>query len=351
MLLAPERGVPLEERKVSLGGLSDWDAARIFLEVVRRGSFRSAAERLDLSINAVRRRIDDFERQVGATLFTRDVHGTHLNEEGSLVVSAVERMESASFDLLRASNSLANTLTGDVRVAITEGLGTFWVAPRLVEFQQSFPNINVDLHCAMRSADVSRHEADIAIHLSQPAALDVKLVRLGRMHLMFFASETYIETYGAPKTPEELLKHRLVIQVADQTAAKEMFETLFPGYSLRDARLMKTNVSSANYWAVANGAGIGVFPTYAGALGGKIIPLEVELRRPLDIWLSYHPSNGRIPRVRHMIDWLVDAFNPAKFPWFRDDFIHPSEFKPVYKGESLTHLFGGFSTERTIEPE
>ena len=25
---------------------------------------------------------------------------------------------------------------------------------------------------------------------------------------------------------------------------------------------MKTNVSSANYWAVANGAGIGVFPTY-----------------------------------------------------------------------------------------
>jgi hypothetical protein len=52
-----------------------------------------------------------------------------------------------------------------------------------------------------------------------------------------------------------------------------------------------------------------------------------------------------------MIDWLVDAFNPAKFPWFKDEFIHPSEFKPVYKGETLTHLFGGFSTERTVEPE
>jgi len=102
MSLALERGVPQEERrKVILSGLTDWDAARIFLEVVRCGSFRSAAERLHLSINAVRRRIDDFERQIGATLFTRDVLGTHLTDEGAMVVSAVERMEAASFDQWR----------------------------------------------------------------------------------------------------------------------------------------------------------------------------------------------------------------------------------------------------------
>jgi len=346
MRLVVERGVPQEERqKMALGSLTDWDVARVFLEVVRCGSFRSAAERLDLSINVVRRRIDDFERQIGATLFTRDVHGTRLTDEGSLVVSAVERMEAASFDLMRASNSVTATLSGEVRVAITEGLGTFWLAPRLVEFQQSFPNILVDLHCAMRSADVSRHEADIAIHLSRPAALDVKLVRLGRIHLMFFASESYIQTYGAPKTVEELVKHRLVMQVADEIAAKETFETWFPGYSQRDLLVMKTNISSAYYWAVANGAGIGVFPTYGWALGGKIVPLEIPLRQPYDIWLSYHPGSGRIPRVRRMIDWLVEAFNPVRFPWFKDEFVHPSEFHTVYKGESLTHLFGGFSTE------
>src|SRR5580700_4147654 len=201
MHLAVERGVPQEERqKVALGSLTDWDAARILLEVVRCGSFRSAAERLSLSINAVRRRIADFERQIGATLFTRDVHGVRLTDEGSLVVSAVERMEAAAFDLLRASDSVANTLSGEVRVAITEGLGTFWLAPRLVEFQRSFPNIMVDLYCAMRSADVSRHEADVAIHLSRPAALDVKVVRLGRMHMMCFAGQKYIASRGMPKT-------------------------------------------------------------------------------------------------------------------------------------------------------
>src|SRR3954467_341038 len=137
MRLLAERGVPREEHlKSSLNGLTDWDAARVFLEVVRCGSFRSAAERLGQSINLVRRRIDDFERQIGATLFTRDVHGARLTDEGALVVSAVERMEAASFELLRAGDGLASAASGEVRVAVTEGLGTFWLAPRLVEFQQ-----------------------------------------------------------------------------------------------------------------------------------------------------------------------------------------------------------------------
>jgi DNA-binding transcriptional LysR family regulator len=161
------------------------------------------------------------------------------------------------------------------------------------------------------------------------------------MHLMLFASPSYIETHGAPRTTDELRNHRMVLlQVADQTSVKDMLERWFPGCSPRDLLVMKTNVSSANYWAVARGAGIGVFPTYACALGANLVPLEIEFRRPVDIWLSYHPSCGRIPRVRHMIDWLIEAFNPAKFPWFKDEFVHPREFKAVYMGEPLTHLSG-----------
>jgi DNA-binding transcriptional LysR family regulator len=346
MHLVTERGVPLEERRrVALSSLKDWDAARVFLEVARCGSFRSAAERLDLSINAVRRRVGDFERQIGATMFIRDVHGARLTEEGVHVVAAVERMEAAAFDLLRTGGSVTDALSGEIRVAVTEGLGTFWLAPRLVEFQRSFPSILIDLHCAMRSADVSRHEADVAIQLVRPTMLDVMQVKLGRMHLMFFASEQYLNTYGVPKTAQELVKHRLVMQLADDIAARDTFTSLFPGYSERDLVVMKTNVSSANYWAVANGAGIGLFPTYAHALGAQMVPLDIDIRLSLDIWLSYHPGSGRIPRVRHMIDWLIGAFNPAKYPWFRDEFLHPRELEAVYMGEPLTHLFGGFPTE------
>jgi hypothetical protein len=68
------------------------------------------------------------------------------------------------------------------------------------------------------------------------------------------------------------------MQVAARPPPKRLSKPCFPGRSQRDLLVMKTNVSSANYWAVANGAGIGVFPTYACALGGKIIPLQIELR-------------------------------------------------------------------------
>jgi DNA-binding transcriptional LysR family regulator len=331
MHLVTESGVPQNERKTQPANLTDWDAARIFLEVVRGGSFRSAAERLGLSINAVRRRIDDFERQIGATLFTRDVQGARLTQEGTQVVAAVELMEAASFELLRASDA-ANPLSGEVRVAVTEGLGTFWLAPRLIEFQQLFPNILVDLHCEMRAADVSRYETDVAIHLSRPAVLDVKLVRLGRMHLLPFASQRYLETYGTPRTLSDVAKHRLVLQIPDEETAeraKETMEMIFSGSVERPLMAIKTNISSTNYFAVANGAGIGILPTYACALGGALIPLDLDRHWSFDIWLSYHPTSGRIPRVRQMIDWLVEAFNPAKYPWFRDELIHPGEINAV----------------------
>jgi DNA-binding transcriptional LysR family regulator len=331
MHLITENGGPQNERKTLPANLTDWDAARIFLEVVRGGSFRSAAERLGLSINAVRRRVDDFERQIGTTLFTRDVQGARLTQEGTQVVAAVEQMEAAFFELLRASDA-ANALSGEVRVAVTEGLGTFWLAPRLIEFQQSFPNIMLDLQCAMRAADVSRYEADVAIHLSRPAVLDVKLVRLGRMHLLPFASQKYLETYGTPRTLSDMAKHRLVLQIPDEETAKraeETMERIFSGSVEHPLMTIKTNISSTNYFAVANGAGIGILPTYACALGGALIPLDLDPHWSFDIWLSYHSTSGRITRVRQMIDWLIEAFNPAKYPWFRDDLIHPREFNAV----------------------
>lgn len=344
MHLAAKRGVLDSERSVATSnGLVEWSNARIFLEVVRSGSFRAAAERLGQSINSVRRRVGDFEREIGTTLFTRDVLGTKLTAEGAQVVDAVERMEAASFDILRRANLAVPAIAGEVRVAVTEGIGTFWLAPRLVEFQRTYPSIRVDLHCAMHSADVLRREADVAIQLARPAALDVKAVKLGRLHVMWYASEEYISIFGCPSTYEELIKHRIVMQFADQTAAKEIFDTWFPGLKQDDLVVMRTNVSSANYWAIAKGAGIGLLPTYASAIGARVVPLDIEgMVRPFDIWLSYHPDSGRIPRVRKMIDWIIDSFSPARFPWFSDGYIHPTALSEMYKEEPLANMFEGF---------
>lgn len=324
-----DRGVPLGEHQDVRphGPHLDWETVRIFLEVVRCGSFRSASEHLGLSVNALRRRIEELEQRLNATLVTRHVDGIRVTPEGETVLGTAARMELVSFELIRACNRAIPAVAGEIKLAATEGLGTLWVAPRLVELQRKYPRLLVDLSCAMKSADVLRLQADAAIQLIKPSAPDLKVVKLGRLHAMPFAGRTYVETYGVPRTKDEFIKHRLVLQIADQTRTAEIFQRLFPGVAHQGVVALRTNTSSAHIGAISQGVGIGWVPTYVQAINGQMIPIDIadEFRLPFDIWLTYHADAGRIPRVRKMIEWIVDAFDPRKYPWFRDEFIHPNE--------------------------
>ncbi|HLL28090.1 MAG TPA: LysR family transcriptional regulator [Xanthobacteraceae bacterium] len=350
--MQPQRnsGVPILERsEPAAGPAANWDAIRLFLEVARCGSFRAAADALGLSINTLRRQIHELEQHMAVTLLTRHVDGVRTTLEGERILDAAKRMEAASFGIVRARDSAVPLLSGEVKLAVTEGLGTFWIAPRLVEFQRAHPGLLVNLVCAMQSADVLRLEADVAIQLTKPTAPDIKIVKLGRLHSMPFAGKPYIETYGAPKTLQEMSKHRIVVQLAEQTDTIRLFNQAFPGMPWNGFVAMITNTSTVHSWAIAKGAGIGWVPTYIHAIGGRFVPLDLDARFPFDIWLAYHADAGRIPRVRRMIEWIIDAFDPRKFPWFRDEFIHPNELGHAYKGEPLINLFEGFVHADKVE--
>lgn len=341
---APQRGVPLLERWDSRGGraMPDWDTIHVFLDVARCGSFRAAAHRLRTSVNQLRRRVDDLERHLGIKLLTRHVDGVRVTAEGEKILVAAAQMEEAAFDIARAKQATTQDYAGEVRVAVTEGLGTFWLVPRLVEFQRAYPHLLIDLKCEMKSADVLRLEADLAIQITKPVSPDLKVVRLGRQYIALFAAQSYVDIYGSPKTKEELMRHRVVFLMAEQGRGQEYYDELFPGKPQPGFVAMRTNVSSAHYWAIAKGVGIGWLPTYAAALGGQIVPVDIDLRFPFDIWLTYHPDVSRIPRVRRLIDWLIEAFDSRRFPWFRDEFIHPNELLRNYQGEPLCNMFSGF---------
>ena len=339
-----DRGVPQGEHAVrgTARVVPDWEAAHIFLQVVRSGSFRAASDVLKQSVNALRRRVGELEHTLGVTLLTRHVDGVRVTPEGESVVAAVTRMEVASFELLRAKDQATGSISGEVRLAITEGLGTFWIAPRLVEFQRAHPNLLIDVNCAMKSADVLRLEADVAIQITRPTAQDLRMVKLGRLHLMPFAAHSYLETFGRPRTASELVHHRILIQSDDNAQWRQLYDRLFPGVSAAGLVSMRTNVSSAHYWSIAKGGGIGLLPTYAHAIGAQLVPLDLGVHETVDIWLTYHPDAKRIARVSRVIDWAIQAFSPQKFPWFRDEFIHPSELGKAYRGEPMVNMFAGF---------
>jgi DNA-binding transcriptional LysR family regulator len=274
---------------------------------------------------------------------TRHVDGIRLTPEGRQVLEAAKRMEDASFGLDRALSQTTPALSGEVRLAVTEGLGTFWLAPRLVEFQRAYPGLLVDLKCEMRSADVLRLEADVAVQLEEPENPDLKRIKIGRLHIMPFVSPSYVDIYGMPKDEDDIRQnHRIVLQDADQTKGKELYEK----YAHREQIgfvAMRNNVSTAHLWSIAKGAGIGWLPTYVPALGDPLIPLDIGYKFELDIWLAYHPDAKKIPRVRQLIDWTVQSFDGRKYPWFGDEFVHPRDLQRAYKdAKPLVNLFAGF---------
>jgi DNA-binding transcriptional LysR family regulator len=325
----------------------DWETVRTFLELVRYGSFRSAAEALALSPNALRRKVDDLERALGTILVTRHVDGIRTTAEGAEILLAAKKMEEAAFGLVRARDRALPEMSGEVRLGVTEAFGTFWLGPRLVEFQRAYPQLRVDLACAMRSADVLRLEADIAIQLERPTTPDVKVVRLGRIHSMPAAAPSYLDIHGTPRTVDDLRKHRLAMQFSDQTKSQENFQSQLPGVELRDLVKFSTNNSTALLWAIIKGAGIGWSPTYIHVMGPKMVPLDIDAIFPFDIWLTYHPDAARVPRVRRMLDWIIENFDPKVFPWFRDEFIHPRDLPAQYHGPPLVNLFEGLAWEQT----
>jgi len=345
MRLMADRGVRQEEHEAAAPGAitPSWENVQTFLEVVRHGSFRSAADRLKLSINGLRRRIDDLEIELGFKVLTRHIGGVSVTPEAEEVLAAAKRMEAASFELVRARDRAAPSVAGRVKLAVTEAFGAFWLAPRLVEFQRANPKLFVDLRCAMRSADVLRLEADAAIQLTQPVAPDLKMVKLGRIHSIPCAAPSYLAIYGTPKTPADLSKHRLALQFAEQTGTKENYDRLFPGVPLDGFAAFCTNNSSALLWAIIAGAGIGCSPTYMHAMRPKYVALDIGLVFSFDIWLTYHPDAARSPRVRRLLDWVIESFDPRKFPWFRDEFIHPRDLPNEYHGPPLVNLFEGLT--------
>lgn len=318
-------------------GISDWEAAHIFLEVARSGSFRAAAQKLEQSVNALRRRIDAFEREMGVPLLIRHVNGVQPTDEGSKIYAAALQMESASFDLILARQTSGKQIEGEVGLAITEGMGTGWLVPKLAEFQRANPKLTVNLRCGQKPPDLLRLEADISVQLQRPKEPDLKVVKLGRLHFMLFATRSYLDDHGYPSTASDLIGHRFVV-MADETGRwEEEYRKMLPDVSPAKHIVLRNNVSSAHVSAILSGAGVGSLPTYVQALGGNLVPLLSSVKGSADIWLTYRADAKRTARIQQTIEWVMQVYDPRRYPWFRDEFIHPDRFPDHYKGPPLSH--------------
>ncbi|MGA9600150.1 MAG: LysR family transcriptional regulator [Methylocystis sp.] len=329
------RGSPLSQLS--------WDDLRFFLVCAECGSFRKAGKLLKVDSATIVRKISRLEAAVGLRLFNRLTDGVTLTDEGCSVAGNARAMQRAAASIERQSQISALGVRGHVRVAITEGVGTYWVLPRLLDFQKANRRLTFDLQATMEHTDIGRLEADMSVQFLRPERPDLISVRLGHLHIYPFASFGYRELYGLPSSLEDARRHR-IIQQAGPLLQPGLYERVLGVDSLEGIVGVVTNSSAAVLYAVERDAGIGMLPTYAPTLGAKLIPVELGFSHRLELWLTYHPDLRNSPRHMVVVEWLRRIFDPVRFPCFGESFIHPSELPRLLSDAAAINYAGGFAS-------
>lgn len=313
---------------------ADWQSIRIFLETARGGSFSAAASTLGLSINIVRRRVAALERSLGTSLLTRTANGIRLTAEGEDIILAAEKMEEGAFELMQTRDGSLGKIQGSMKVAINSALASFWLMPRLVDFQKKFSDVRLDVFSAIGSSNILKLDADLSIQFANPASADLKVQRLGRQHLCLAASPGYFAANGTPQSINDLANHQLVTLSSPLAVSniKEWLRDLNPDKISR----FRTNNQLIQVGAVLEGAGIGWVPTYVFGLGLPLQPLDIGMVFSEDIWLSYRRSMSGIPRMRKLVSWITRNFDATVYPWFADDYVPPAQFGIQERGSVLS---------------
>jgi len=288
----------------------DWDKLRIFQAAAEAGSFTHAGETLGLSQSAVSRQVSALESDLGAPLFHRHARGLILTEQGETLLQAVHdvsmKLEAVRSRLIDSRDKPS----GDLRVTTTLALGANWLASRLGEFTDLFPEVKLQLLLSDDDLDLGMREADVALRLREPMQPDLIRRRLFTVHFHAYASAEYLKKAGQPRTVEDLDHHRLVAFGAP-TATHFLYDLnslLMVGREPKNPRTPHLSINNlgAIIRAVEHGVGIAVLPDYCVAPNSGLVRLLPQADMPeMDCFLVYAEEMKSVARVQAFRDFLV----------------------------------------------
>src|ERR1700674_398348 len=190
--------------------MADLNSLTIFAKVVEANSFSEAARRLKMPTSTVSRRVANLEDQLGVRLLERSTRSLRLTDVGSEVLQHAQHSAelSESVDSI-VSNHLSN-VSGVLRLSAPPSISDSLLAPLVGAFQASYPNVRVQIFITERIVDQIAEGVDLSFRVGEleDSALVARRILTYRHQLV--ASPEYLQKHTSPKTPQELLAHRLL---------------------------------------------------------------------------------------------------------------------------------------------
>ncbi len=294
----------------------DWDKLRIFHAVADAGSFTHAGHELNLSQSAVSRQISALEEDLNVPLFHRHARGLILTEQGEVLYRTAHdvftKLAAAKTRLMDSKEKPS----GELRITTTVGLGSIWLTPRIKEFMELYPDIQVQLLLEDQELDLSMREADVAIRLRRPTQPDLIQRKLFTVHHHVYASVDYIKKHGIQKAAEDLDKHKILIFGTSATYLNNLTMLQTAGRSEGDPRPVALRVNSAYGLrrAAQSGAGIAILADYLVAPDMNLVQIDLPIDTPeYDTYFVYPEELKETKRVTAFRDFLVSKAKEWSF--------------------------------------
>lgn len=295
----------------------DWDKLRIFHAAADAGSFTHAGGSLGLSQSAVSRQVSALEQELDVPLFHRHARGLILTEQGEMLMrtvkDVVQKLETARARLLDSREKP----NGELKITTTLGIGTSWLAPRLGEFLELYPDMRVNLILTDEELDLGMREADIALRLREPVQPDLIRRRLFTVHFHAYAAPEYLKRQGQPRTLEDLEQHRLLSYQSDLPGAfftnNPLLEAGRDAKKPRASAMIVNNIVALRH-SVESGVGIAILPDYLAQGEAALVRLLPQIEMPeLECYLVYPEEMKSVARVQVFRDFLVSNAQRWKY--------------------------------------
>ncbi len=289
--------------------IMDWDKLRVFHAVAEAGSFTHAGDTLNLSQSAVSRQISALEASLKVPLFHRHARGLILTEQGELLYrTAHEVFGKLAMTAARLSES-KDRPKGLLKITATVAFGSTWLAPRMCEFMEVYPEIQIGLLLTDGELDLSMREADVAVRLSPPKQGDLIQRHLLTVHMNAYASPNYLKKHGTPQKPEDLDHHRVVVYGDDiRPPVPDTNWLLKVGTGSKRPRrpAMTVNNVYGIMRALQSGAGVGGLPEFMGEGLSDLVQVLPELEGPqFDAYFVYPEEMRATKRIQVFRDFLL----------------------------------------------
>jgi DNA-binding transcriptional LysR family regulator len=304
---------------------ADWSDLRVFYAVVEMGSITQAAAALGLTQPTVTRRIEELEGRLGAKLLNRTAEGLSLTEAGELVYDRVMTMERSAGAIERLVFNKDREEQGRVGVLAPDGVAAFVLAPNLPDFLRTNPKISVSLDCGFWPDSPLSSEIDVSLQFDPVSNPDIVATPIATFHYGLYAAQSYIDLYGAPTSLAQSTEHRYIHHPA-QKRQKEKWDSKALAFQGMVNISFESNSSAATLAAIRNGAGIGALPTAIYEVAPELVMLDMPHQLKTTLWMCVHRDASRTARIKRVMEWVGTVFDQRAKPWFRTEFIPPSEF-------------------------